>query len=233
MAKTEGKVCAVIVSAGTSSRMGGVDKIFADVAGQPIIARVLDVFQGCSLIDGIVVVLSKSNLERGQHLVRESGWSKVIDVCAGGARRQDSVREGLSRLKGCSWVLVHDGARPCVTPDLIERGLAAAQKTGAAIAAVPVVDTIKVVSGDCFVKETPRRETLWAVQTPQVFRYDLLVEAHRHFKVDVTDDSMLVEQMGHKVKVFAGSYHNIKVTTPDDMCIVEAFFRKDADAPPK
>ncbi len=135
MAKTEGKVCAVIVSAGTSSRMGGVDKIFADVAGQPIIARVLDVFQGCSLIDGIVVVLSKSNLERGQHLVRESGWSKVIDVCAGGARRQDSVREGLSRLKGCSWVLVHDGARPCVTPDLIERGLAAAQKTGAAIAA--------------------------------------------------------------------------------------------------
>ncbi|MBA7556310.1 2-C-methyl-D-erythritol 4-phosphate cytidylyltransferase [subsurface metagenome] len=113
------KVGAVIVAAGSSRRMGGVDKVLALLGGKPILARVVDAFQGCNPVDQIVVVLSEQNLERGKHLVAEQGWSKVSDVCAGGRRRQDSVAAGLSRLSNCNWVVIHDGARPLVTADLI------------------------------------------------------------------------------------------------------------------
>lgn len=205
--------------------MGGVDKIFASLLGKPLLAHSVDVFQQCPAIDEVVIVLSQDKLEAGQRLVREYNWSKVIEVCPGGVRRQDSVREGLKRLSGCQWVVIHDGARPCLGVDLIERGLELARESGAAIAAIPVKDTIKVVSPDAFVEETPLRHSLWTVQTPQVFRFDIIDEAHRKAQGEVTDDATLVEQLGYRVKVYPGSDTNIKVTTPEDLALAEAILK--------
>lgn len=205
--------------------MGGVDKIFASLWGKPLLAHSVDVFQGCPAIDQVVIVLSQDKVEAGRRLVREYNWSKVIEVCPGGVRRQDSVREGLKRLSGCQWVVIHDGARPCLGVDLIERGLEQARESGAAIAAIPVKDTIKVVSPDAFVEETPLRHSLWAVQTPQVFRFDIIDEAHRKAQGEVTDDATLVEQLGYRVKVYPGSDTNIKVTSPEDLALAEAILK--------
>ncbi len=220
------KIGAVIVAAGKSQRMDGVNKVFALLDGKSVLARVIDVFQRCSSIDQIVVVLSQQNLEQGKQLVAEPGWPKVTDVCPGGERRQDSVVAGLSRLSNCDWVVIHDGARPLVTIDLIEHGLEAATETGAAVAAVPVTDTIKVAGDDLIVQGTPPRHNLWAVQTPQVFRFDIIAEAYRQTKYEVTDDARLVEQSGYKVKLYMGSYDNIKVTTPDDLAIAQVLWKK-------
>jgi len=219
-----GKVGAIVVAAGTSRRMGGVDKIFSQIAGKPLLAHTVEVFQRCSSIDHVVIVLSEDKLEEGQRLAEEHRWSKVVEVCPGGVRRQDSVREGLKRLSGCRWVVIHDGARPCLGVDLIERGLEEARQSGAAIAAIPVKDTIKVVS-QSFVEETPVRQSLWAVQTPQVFRFDIIDEAYGRAQGEVTDDATLVEQLGYKVKVYPGSDTNIKVTTPEDLSFAETILR--------
>ena len=220
------KAGAVIAAAGSSQRMGGIDKLFAPLGGKPILVRVIDTFQQCQAIDQIVVVLSQPSLKSGEQLAAEEKWSKVTALCPGGERRQDSVSAGLKQLKDCHWVVIHDGARPFVTGDLIERGLEAAQETGAAIAAVPVTDTIKVAGADHFVQGTPPRNSLWAVQTPQVFRFDIITEAYRQLKYDVTDDSKAVEQMGYKVKVYMGSYDNIKITNPDDLTLAQVLWRK-------
>ena len=217
---------AVIVAAGGSQRMGGVDKVFAQLGGKPVLARIIDVFQNCSYIDQIVVVLSEQNLELGKRLVAEGGWSKVTDVCPGGQRRQDSVIAGLSRLKDCHWVVIHDGARPLLTEDLISCGLNEARETGAAVAAVPVTDTIKAAGDDRIVRQTPPRQNLWAVQTPQVFGYHIIAEAYRRANGEVTDDASLVEQLGGKVKLYMGSYDNIKITTPDDLVLAEVLWQK-------
>jgi len=220
------KVGAVITAAGSSQRMGGVDKMSALLGGEPVLARVVDVFQNCDLIDQIVVVVNKQALKQWRPLVIERGWFKVVDIWPGGERRQDSVAAGLSRLGGCHWVVIHDGARPLVTEDLIRRGLAEAEETGAAVAAVPVTDTIKVAGDDRVVRSTPLRDNLWAVQTPQVFRFDIITKAYRRVKAEVTDDASLVERSGYKVKLYMGSYDNIKVTTPDDLAVAEVLWQK-------
>ncbi len=220
------KIGTVIVAAGSSRRMGGADKVLALLGGKPILARVVDAFQRCSPIDQIVVVLSEQNLERGKQLVAEQEWSKVIDVCVGGRRRQDSVAAGLGRLSDCDWVIIHDGARPLVTVGLINHGLEAAKETGAAVAAVPVTDTIKSAGDDRIVHQTPPRQNLWTVQTPQVFRTDIITEAYSRANGDVTDDASLVEQLGYRVKIYMGSYDNIKITTPSDLALAEVLWRK-------
>jgi 2-C-methyl-D-erythritol 4-phosphate cytidylyltransferase len=202
--------------------MGGVDKVFAPLGGKPVIARVIDAFEGCDSVDQIVVVVSEKNLEPCRKLIAGGGWSKPIEICAGGRRRQDSVAAGLSRLNHCHWVVIHDGARPLVTRDLIERGLKAAEETGAAVAAIPVTDTIKVADVNGIVHQTPPRQNLWAVQTPQVFRYGLIAEAYQQAKGEATDDASLVEQLGYKVKLYMGSYDNIKITTSYDLLAAEA-----------
>ena len=226
MKEVSGKVGVIIVAAGTSSRMGGIDKVFATLVGEPILAKVVSVFNDCSLVDEIVIVLAKKSLEQGRRLIKDHHWHKVIAVCPGGPRRQDSVKEGLRRLTDCEWVVIHDGARPCISTDLIERGLITARESGAAIAGVPVKDTIKIVSRRGFVQQTPTRQSLWAAQTPQVFRYDLVAEAYRQADDEVTDDAALVEKLGHRVEVYMGSYHNIKVTTPEDLAVAEVFLQK-------
>lgn len=220
-----GRVGAIIVAAGKSSRMGGEDKVFAVIAGKALLAHTIDVFDSCSSVDEVVIVLSEDNIHRAEALVRRHQWPKVSALCVGGLRRQDSVREGLRNLCDCDWVVVHDGARPCVGPELIERGLEEARESGAAIAALPVTDTVKVVSPDCFVEETLPRQRLWAAQTPQVFRSDVISEAHQRAEGYATDDAALVERLGHRVKVYRGSDVNIKVTTPDDLVIAEAFLK--------
>ena len=214
------------MAAGSSRRMGGVDKVLASLGGKPVLARVVDVFQRCPTVHQIVVVVSQQNMEPARQLAVERKWSKITEVCAGGKRRQDSVLAGLGRLDHCHWAVIHDGARPLLSVDLIERGLEAAGETGAAAAAVPVTDTIKMAGDDRIVHQTPPRQNLWAVQTPQVFRIDIITEAYRQAKGEVTDDASLAEQLGYKVKLYMGAYDNIKITTPDDLAIAEVLVQK-------
>ena len=216
----------VVVAAGGSLRMGDTDKMLAQIGGSPLLAWAVRPFQQSRLVDQIVVVVSGENRQQCQTVITGREWSKVSDFCLGGKRRQDSVAAGLAHLERCDWVIVHDGARPLVTVDLIERGLEAAEETGAAVAAVPVTDTIKVAGEDGTVLQTPPRQNLWAVQTPQVFRIGIITEAYQRANSTVTDDASLVERLGYKVKLYLGSYDNIKVTTPDDLALAEVLWRK-------
>jgi 2-C-methyl-D-erythritol 4-phosphate cytidylyltransferase len=220
------KAGVVIVAAGSSSRMMGTDKVFALLDGRPVLSHVIGVFQKCDSIEKIVIVLSRKNLEKGKKLVKVEGWTKVKGVCPGGERRQDSVLAGLEYLGDCEWVVIHDGARPLVTAALIEAGLDAASETGAAVAAVPVTDTIKIADDTLTVQGTPPRHNLWSVQTPQAFRYSLILEAYRSIKSDVTDDARAVELSGGSVKIYKSSYDNIKITTPDDLALAEILLKK-------
>jgi len=222
--KNNQNVSVVIVAAGESRRMNGVDKVLAPLGGKPVIAHVLKAFDDCKSIDRIILVVNAKSLDACRKLA--VGLSTPIDVCVGGKRRQDSVAAGLQKLKKCNWVVIHDGARPLVTKELIEEGLKAAQETGAAVAAVPVTDTIKVADDNRIVLETPSRQNLWAVQTPQVFRLDIITRAYQEAKGEVTDDAALVEQAGYKVKLYMGSYDNIKITTPQDLLVAEALGKR-------
>ena len=215
----------MVVAAGKSSRMGGLDKIFALVLGQPLIAYSLSQFETFDPVTQVALVLDEDSVERGEALVRQAGYRKVVRVCRGGARRQDSVRSGLESLSPCDLVVIHDGARPCLDHCMLSRGLAAAQEWGSAVAGVPVKDTIKVASSQDLVLDTPARETLWAAQTPQIFRYPLLWDAHQRCYRPFTDDAAMVESLGHPVKMFLGSYENLKVTTPEDLAVAEVFLR--------
>ena len=219
------RVGVVVVAAGMSTRMEGVNKTFAELMGRPLIAVTLEPFDSCPLVDEIVVVLARGDLGAARNVLDIHGFAKVSTACEGGARRQDSVLNGLRALEPCDWVMVHDGARPGVSHDLLERGLQAARETGAAVAGVPVKDTIKVAGEGNLVAETLPRDTLWAAQTPQVFRYSLLLEAHARCRQDVTDDAAMVEMMGHPVQMFPGSYRNIKVTTPEDLDVMSALLK--------
>ncbi|MBI4300143.1 MAG: 2-C-methyl-D-erythritol 4-phosphate cytidylyltransferase [Chloroflexi bacterium] len=230
-ATSQGKVSAIVVAAGSSQRMGGIDKIFAPLAGRPLIAWSVEAFQHSPQVHQVVVVTQEAAIGRVRGLVEEHGWNKVTDVCAGGRRRQESVANGLACLRDCAWVAIHDGARPCVTQDIIERGLLEARETGAAIAAMPVADTIKVAGDDGCIRRTPRRARLWGAQTPQIFRYDIIMAAHsRRLRGLATDDAYLVERLGHRVKLYPGAPSNIKVTTPVDLAIAEALLREEGRA---
>ena len=206
------QVAGVIVAGGSSTRMG-FDKLWADLAGKPLVAWSLLAFSECEAIDQLVLVASSDNLVKAEELVRDLAIE--AEVVLGGAARRDSVLAGLELTEG-RWVVIHDAARPLVESDLIVRGLEAARETGAAIAGMPETSTIKRVQGGEII-ETLDREALWAAQTPQVFRRELLLEAHRRAGGPATDDAVLVEALGVKVRVYEGAYANIKVTTPVDL----------------
>lgn len=207
---------AIIVGAG-AARRAGFDKVFADLAGRPVVHHSLSVLQACRSVTQIVLVLSEENLARGEALRLSGEWPKLTHVCRGGRRRQDSVANGLALIGSSEWVIVHDAARPLITVDIVERGLAEAAETGAAVAAVPVIDTIKVVDAKRIVSATPPRDHLWAVQTPQVFRLSLLREAYAATDEEVTDDAALLERLGHRVRVYMGANDNVKITRPGDL----------------
>ena len=212
------KLGVVIVAAGTSQRMVGINKLFVSLGGKPLLAWSMDTCQRCSLIQQIVLVLNDRDLDRGRRLKEERGWFKVI-LCPGGVRRQDSVKEGLRRIRNCDLVMIHDGARPFLTPDLIEDGLKVVGEIGAAVAAVPVKDTIKLAAEERLIEETLQRDRLWAAQTPQIFNFDMINRAYDNLAAEVTDDATAVERLGHKVQLYMGDYKNIKVTTAEDLAL--------------
>ena len=217
------KTCgAVIVAAGSATRMGGIDKVMAQLGGEPMIRRTVRAFQDCDAVSEIVVVTREDLILPITSLCAD--MPKVIAVVAGGKSRQESVHLGLNALSGkVRLAAIHDGARPLVTWQVIDRVIRAANTYGAAAPAIPVKDTIKVVQGGV-VKQTPDRATLFAVQTPQVFDFDLLRGALKKAqteKAQVTDDCSAVERMGMAVKIVEGDERNIKVTTPLDLKIAE------------
>jgi 2-C-methyl-D-erythritol 4-phosphate cytidylyltransferase len=207
---------AIIVAAGRSERMAGIDKLFEPVGGAPLLLHSVRAFAGSPLIDAVVVVVSEASRARVESLM---GGLPALRVVNGGARRRDSVRAGIEALPDCDYVLVHDGARPFVTADLIESTLVAARGAGAALCAVPVTDTVKREGPGGIVAETVSRDGLWLAQTPQAFRRDLLLRAHAATNVDATDDAALVEALGEPVRLVPGSARNIKVTTPVDLAL--------------
>ena len=217
------KYCgAVIVAAGSASRMGGIDKILTPLGGEPVIVRTVRNFQECDAIKEVVIVTRPDLIVPISDLCHD--FSKVKAVVAGGASRDASVHLGLNALsKKCKLVAVQDGARPFSGWQLIDRVVRAAAAYGAAAPAIPVKDTIKVVRGG-LVADTPDRSTLRAVQTPQVFDFSLLRGALKKAKEDglaITDDCSAVEHMGMSVKIVDGDERNIKITTPMDLKIAE------------
>lgn len=217
------KVGAIIVAAGSGARMEGLDKLFTLVAGRPLLAHTVAAFEECWSVQKIVVVLSDTNFKRGRAMLDEQRFTKIVGVCTGGARRQDSVHCGLQTLGRVDWVAVHDGGRPLIRPGMIARGLGAARETGASVPVVPLVDTIKEISDNDIVLRTLARTRLRAAQTPQCFRYDLLLRAHKEITEDVTDDAAMMEKLGVAVKAYEGRRRNIKITTPDDLALAEAY----------
>ena len=217
------KYCgAVIVAAGTASRMGGIDKVMAPIGGEPMILRTVRTFQECDAIREIVIVTREDLIPRISSMTGK--FSKVTAVVVGGKDRAESVSNGLNALSNkVKLAAVQDGARPLITNAVIDRTVRAAHTYGAAAPAIPVKDTIKVVAGG-IVTTTPDRSTLKAIQTPQVFDFDLLRGALKKAAADkatITDDCSAVELMGFKVKIVEGDERNIKVTTPMDLKIAE------------
>ena len=222
----QGRVGAVIVAAGASARLG-VDKMFIKIRSRALLAYTLSAFDSCECIDDIVLVVSEANRISAKKMIEAEKFGKIRALPIGGVRRQDSVLAGLRCLNGCSWVVVHDGARPLVTHELIKNGLDAARRTGAATAGVPVKDTIKAVDSEDLVISTLERSALRAAQTPQVFDYGLLLDAYaRVGDREYTDDASVVEAAGHKVVVYPGSYDNIKVTTWEDVELARVIIRR-------
>ena len=217
------KVFAIIVAAGKGLRMDDSKrKQYLRVAGIPVIVHTLRVFDSCDAIDKIYLVLPEEDLDFGRdEIISATDWVKEIILVAGGPRRQDSVYNGLQAVDAeNSIVVIHDGVRPPVTPDQLKACINAARKHGACILGLPAFDTLKRVSTADTIVETLDRDTIWFAQTPQAFRYDLIIKAHKHARqhgLKATDDASLIEQLGLEVKIIEGSRRNIKITNPDDL----------------
>ncbi len=218
------KTLAVIPSAGRGTRMGSRKKNYLDILGRPVLAHTLAAFEACPLVTAIVIAAAPQDVGMCRdEVVERYGFKKVLAVVAGGAQRQDSVANALELSDGFALTLVHDGARPLVTVDVIEAVIKAASESGAAIPAVPVKDTIKEAS-DGLVGRTVDRSALVAVQTPQAFRTELLLRAFSAARRDGfygTDESSLVERLSEPVSIVAGAYENIKITTQEDLAWAE------------
>jgi 2-C-methyl-D-erythritol 4-phosphate cytidylyltransferase len=222
------KTIAIIVAGGKGKRMGR-PKQFLKIAGRPMLAWTLEAFQKAEIIDGIILVIAKEQMATARRL----RFSKILKVIAGGRERQDSVKNGLAALpEDCEIVAIHDGARPAVTEEIITRAVVAAREYGAVVIGVPVKDTIKRIESrkprlpagrlkvENRIVETVKRDALWQAQTPQVFKKDIILQAYENDAV-VTDDAMLVERLGIPVIMVMGSYLNLKVTTQEDLKIME------------
>ena len=214
----------VLLAAGRSARMGGGDKLLAPLAGKPVLAHSLAALAACADIAHVVVVTSPANRAAVAQIARAHGGGKVRALATGGAERQDSVAAGLAALPNVELVAVHDGARPLVEAADFSEGLRIAREIGAAVAGAPLVDTVKRVDARERVLDTPPRAELRAVATPQVFRRDLLLRAHRAAAggVSATDDAALVERLGEPVAVYPSRRRNLKITTADDLLIADA-----------
>jgi 2-C-methyl-D-erythritol 4-phosphate cytidylyltransferase len=207
-------------------------KPYLKIGSKPILAHTIEVFEKSFLVDDIFIVVADEDRKRcEEEVINPYHFHKVSDVLAGGKTRQASVFNALQRTSDdTDIIVVHDGVRPFVTAKIIAAAVESASQYGAAIAAVPVKDTIKVADQDNFVQSTLDRSQLWAIQTPQVFRREILMKAHLQaweHNIDATDDAALVEQLGYKVKLVMGSYRNIKITTPEDLVVAETLIARD------
>lgn len=214
----------VIVAAGSGSRMKmGINKQFIKLNDKEIIAYTIDKFYNHDEINDIVIVIKKEEIEFFTTEIINKYNYKNIKIAYGGLQRQDSVYNGIKLLnEDCDLILVHDGARPFITNDIISNSIEEAKKNSAVVVGVPVKDTIKIINENNEIIDTPNRSQLWAVQTPQTFKYDVLKKAYEDaFECDFygTDDAMLVERIGYKVKMIEGSYNNIKITTREDLSV--------------
>lgn len=226
------KNTAIILAAGRGRRMqSAVQKQYLLLQGKPVLYYSLKTFETCSFIDEIVLVTQKEEIDYCQkEIVEKYGFRKVTKIVAGGAERYLSVYEGLKQVGDNGCVYIHDGARPFVNEEILERIRDGVVKYQACVAAMPVKDTIKIAGEDAFAKETPNRKYVWMVQTPQAFSSSLIKNAYQKLmdqKIDaVTDDAMVLETVeGKKVKLVEGSYRNIKITTPEDLDIAELFLK--------
>jgi len=229
-----GRVAAIIPAAGEGRRMGGaVPKQFLQIGGREILARTLAVFEACVAIDDVWVVVAAEQCALCQStIVERYGLRKVRGVVAGGTTRRESVWHGLQQVaQAVGLVVVHDGVRPFVTELLLQQTLDHANRFGAAIAAVPLKDTLKRVSAAGTVEATVPREHLWRVQTPQAFQHALLRRAFQHAwqqGLQATDEAGLIEALGNAVRIVPSYEHNVKITTPDDLVFCEMFLREGA-----
>lgn len=223
------KVTAIIAAAGQGKRMGaGHNKQYLQLMGKPIIIHTLKIFQQSDLIDNIILVIPEAEITHCKQILSSYDMNG-IDIVAGGKERQDSVYNGLLKADTAEIVVVHDGARPLLALNHLEKIVTEAKTNKAAILAVPVKDTIKVANPQGIIQNTPNRSSLWAAQTPQAFKRQLLMKAYQIATADRyygTDDASLVERLGEPVIVVSGSYENIKVTTPDDLIIAEAILQR-------
>ena len=226
------KICAVVLSAGRGRRMeSAVQKQYMCLNGKPMIAHTLAAFER-SCVDEIILVAGAGEEEYcRKEIVEAEGFRKVKKVVTGGKERYDSVFAGLKAASGCDYVLIHDGARPFVTEDIICRSIDTVKKEKACVVGMPVKDTIKIATEDTYASVTPDRRLVWMIQTPQAFSYPEILQAYEKIIADgddsVTDDAMVLEHAAHMpVKLIEGSYHNIKITTPEDMKIAEMFLKE-------
>ena len=220
----------VIVAAGTGSRMNmGINKQFIKLEGKEIIAYTIEKFYNNSNIEDIVVVVKEDESEFFKKEILDKYNFKNVKIAYGGKERQDSVYNGLKLLdEKCDVVLIHDGARPFVSDKIIDKSIEEAKEHKAIVVGAPVKDTIKVIDNDKNIVDTPNRSVLWAVQTPQTFDYNILIDAYKDAfknKFYGTDDAMLVERIGYKVKMLEGSYNNIKITTQEDLNVGSQILR--------
>ncbi|MEG6566678.1 2-C-methyl-D-erythritol 4-phosphate cytidylyltransferase [Thermoanaerobacterium saccharolyticum] len=224
-------ISAIVVAAGKGRRMGTkLNKVFLKLNGKPVLYYTLNTFEKLSELDEIVLVVSNDDIDYcRREIVDKYNFKKVKRIVAGGMERQESVFNGLKAVDSrCDIVMIHDGARPFIDKTTLKKGIEESKVYSAVGIAVPVKDTIKVVDDDNFVVATPDRTNLMAIQTPQIFDYKLIYDAHLKAMEDGflgTDDTVLVERLGHKVKLVEGSYRNIKITTPEDLIISEAFLK--------
>lgn len=218
----------IIAAAGKGTRMDmDVNKQYIDIGGMPMLARTIQVFETCKAIHEIVLVINSSDIVYcKENIVERFGFKKVKTLVAGGSDRQSSVFKGLKEVnENASIVLIHDGARPFIKEDSIIESISEAHRLGASCVAVPVKDTIKSSDSEGYIKETLDRSVIWSIQTPQTFRYELILEAHSKAEEENflgTDDAVLVERLGHKIKLVYGNYYNIKITTKEDVVLAEA-----------
>lgn len=221
---------AIVLAAGKGSRMKSrVQKQYLMLRDKPVLAYSLDEFQKCPFIDEILLVTGEGEQEFcRREIVAPYGFDKVRKVIAGGKERYLSVWEGLKAISDCTCVYIHDGARPFIDQEILGRIHDGVAKYQACAVGMPVKDTIKISDSDCFAEFTPDRDSVWMIQTPQVFDYQLICRAYSRIggnrEQKITDDAMVMETFGDKkVKLIQGSYRNIKITTPEDLLIAEAF----------